>query len=268
MKWVKKILEIVLWGVLILSLLYFGLRVLVCDKFTINGESMFPLYESGDVIWVNKILAGPRIYSSFDFSSPELSSFRLPGIRKLKVGDVVVFNNPFGRNRSKIEFRINYVYAKRILGCPGDTIGIDDAFYYNLEYKGQFGDKYSQELLSNTEESDLGYDIEAFPRLDELGWTIYDMGPLTVPRRGMKVGLDYINTRIYALAIEYETGMKPVWKDGCCLINGEVRSIYEFTKDYYYLVGDNVINSLDSRCFGFVPEEYIVGVAVAKSRKK
>ena len=268
MKIRAKYIQWILFVICLLPIVNLSLRILVYDRFTISGESMSPEFRSGDVVWVNKLIIGPRIYKSLDFTSSTLSSFRLPGFRELKIDDVVIFNSPFGRGNKKIEFQINYVYAKRVLGCPGDTIGIDNSYYYNRGYEGAFGDMLSQEDLLHTKPDDLGYNIETFPRLPELGWTIYNMGPLTVPEIGMEIELDYLNTHLYALAIEAEVGAKPIWKDGKCVINGEYCKKYKFKNDYYYLVGDNVINSLDSRCFGFVPKEYIVGVVVAKYRRK
>ena len=100
----------------------------------------------------------------------------MPGLRKPRVGEVVLCNYPHGRENFKIEFRINYVYAKRILGCPGDTVGVRNGFCYNTSY------------------------------------------------------------------------------------DGNVLQAYTFVHDYYYLIGDNVLNSKDSRYFGFVPELYIIGI--------
>ena len=114
-----------LFGV-ILILLVLIVRIFVFDRFTIKGDSMLPTYCSGDKIWVNKLLMGARLYLRYDFESPELKSFRMPGLSKLNIGDIAVFNAPYGLDRERIEFRINLVYAKRCLGRPGDTIGIKD----------------------------------------------------------------------------------------------------------------------------------------------
>ena len=133
-------------SVCLLFLLTCALRVFVCDRFIIKGDSMSPTYESGEAVWVNKLLVGARIYTDLDFSSSELKAFRMLGFRKPKTGDVVIFNYPHGRDNYKIEFRINYVYAKRILGCPGDVIGIKDGICYKEGFDGTFGVKEIQEL--------------------------------------------------------------------------------------------------------------------------
>lgn len=252
---------LLLGSVSMLFLLACAVRVFVCDRFVIKGESMAPTYESGEAVWVNKLLMGARIYTDYDFDSPELHAFRMPGFRNAEVGDVVIFNYPFGRGNHRIEFRINYVYAKRILGCPGDTIGIRGGYYYNESLDdGSFGVPERQELLSHTPDSLLGYSPNAFPLSLDIGWTIYDSGPMTVPSKGMNVTLDELNTMLYSLVILYETGHEPEWDGTRCLIDGKAVQSYTFTGDYYYLVGDNALNSKDSRFFGFVPELYIIGI--------
>ena len=102
---------------------------------------MLPTLEPGDRIWVNKLLYGPRIYKSLNFEAhAPVKCFRLPGLRKIRPGDVICFNYPLGYDRwTVIEFRINYVYCKRVVGTPGDTIGISDGITWNNNYKGIIG---------------------------------------------------------------------------------------------------------------------------------
>lgn len=260
MKVIVKVISLIIFSVCLLFLLTFALRVFVCDRFIIKGDSMSPAYESGEAVWVNKLLMGARIYTDLDFSSSELKAFRMPGFRKPKTGDVVIFNYPHGRDNYKIEFRINYVYAKRILGCPGDVIGIKDGICYKEGFDGTFGVKEIQEALSNTPESQLGYSKSAFPLTDEVGWTVYDTGPLLVPAKGMSVPMTKLNYILYRHVIEYETGEMPLWENGQCFSAGKPITYYSFLQDYFYLIGDNVLNSKDSRYFGFVPELYLIGI--------
>ncbi|MDD6825336.1 MAG: signal peptidase I [Oscillospiraceae bacterium] len=260
MKVIVKVITLTIFSVCLLFLMTCALRVFVCDRFIIKGDSMAPTYESGEAVWVNKLLMGARIYTDFDFSSSELKAFRMPGFKKPETGDVVIFNYPHGRDNYKIEFRINYVYAKRILGCPGDVIGIKDGICYKEGFDGTFGVKEIQETLSKTPESQLGYSKSAFPLTDEVGWTVYDTGPLRVPAKGMSVPMTRLNYILYRHVIEYETGEMPLWENGQCFSAGKPITYYAFLQDYYYLIGDNVLNSKDSRYFGFVPELYIIGI--------
>lgn len=97
---------------------------------------------------------GARIYRNYDFSSTKLSSFRMPGLRKLSVGDIVIFNYPFVCSKDTIGFKINYVYAKRCLGAPGDSVRIKDGFYRDEEGR-IVGESEFQYRLHNLSDSSL-----------------------------------------------------------------------------------------------------------------
>ena len=241
------------------------LPVFVCDQFRIGGVSMSPTLKTGDHVFVNKLLMGARIYTKYDFSDPVMESFRMPGLRKIRPGDVAVFNYPEGRDRGKIEFRINYVYAKRCIGCPGDTVSIVDGYYRNSRFPDMtIGSAMMQSTLSGTPDHLLeaqGVYLPAMPFRPEYGWTIRDFGPLYVPREGGRVAIDTSSVALYSKIIEFETGRLPETRDGKVYISGAEVSEYEFRKDYCFFGGDNVLNSRDSRYFGFVPEEYITGIA-------
>lgn len=239
--------------------------VFVCDQFRIGGVSMQPTLRIGDHILVNKLLMGARIYTKYDFSDPEMESFRMPGLRKLRPGDVAVFNYPEGRDRGKIEFRINYVYAKRCIGCPGDTVRIEDGYYRNSRCPDMLiGSDMMQSALSCSTDSVLsatGVYLPAMPFRPDYGWTIREFGPLYVPRMGEKIPLDSCSLMLYGKVIEFETGSMPEMKGGKVYVSGKEADEYMFVKDYCFFGGDNVLNSRDSRYFGFVPEEYVIGIA-------
>ncbi len=235
------------------------------DQFKIHGESMSPTLESGDHILVNKLLMGARIYRKYDFSDSKLDCFRMPGLRKAEIGDIVVFNYPKGRGRGRIEFKINYVYAKRCVGCPGDTVRIVDGYYRNHRaLKMEICPEPGQEFLSSNSDSvlfNMGICVNAMPFSKKMGWTIRNFGPLYVPRKGAKILLTPASLLLYGREIEFETGSFPEVLDDRIYLNGHEISEYEFTSDWYFFSGDNVLNSKDSRYIGLVPEDYIVGIA-------
>lgn len=239
--------------------------VFVADQFRTGGESMSPVLETGDHILVDKLLMGARIYTAYDFTVPELKSFRMPGIRRARPGDVAVFNYPEGWEKNRIGFRINYVYTKRCIGCPGDTVRIKNGFYRNSSCPDEIlGSDVMQSILSGTPDSLLvaqGVFLPAMPFRKDFGWTIRDFGPLYIPGRGDSVRLDDMSVRLYRKIIEYETDEKVEVRDGMVYIGGSPAESYTFEGNYYFFGGDNVLNSKDSRYIGLVPEEFIVGIA-------
>jgi signal peptidase I len=268
-KTVDRILTIVLWLLIVANvvpLLWYGTRVFVTDRFVIKGESMEPTLHTGEGVWVNKLLMGARIYTKFDFEdSPELHCFRMPGLRKLRVGDVAVFNYPYGRGGDTIAFKINYVYCKRCWGTPGDTVRIVDGRLETetaetvARHPSHGSNLFSSLAQRMQQTSDSVLLRMRMLRAGQFAgerdnWTTKDFGPIVVPKKGMTIALDSINRKHYERVIRWETGVTV----------GEITHSnsknYTFWQDWYFFVGDNVTNSRDSRFFGFVPADFVIGI--------
>jgi len=159
--------------------------------------------------------------------------------RNVNRHDVIIFNHPNGSNDQLV---------KRCIGLPGDTVGIvRSAIYINGKINI---------AIPTVRKSSYDFKVE-FP-LRTLEWDINNFGPVVTPIKGLSVPLDSTNMNLYFNTIQFE-GEKISCKDNIFYIGKNQATDYTFNTNSYFVLGDNRGNSLDSRHFGFVSEELIVG---------
>ncbi len=217
----------------------------------------------GDFVLVNKFIYGSSSPKYIPFTQIELPFFRLPAFKEPESTDIVVFEYPGDRDQLRAtELGVNYV--KRCIGTPGDTIQIIDKLVLvnGKEFWRPPNIKYYDGKSGNfLKPKPRGYsDPRIFPK--GMNWNEDNYGPLVVPKEGSTISLNKYNVEQWRTVIDREYNKKVVdVKDGIVLINNIPVSSYTFKKDYYFMMGDNRDNSMDSRFWGLVPRDLVVGQA-------
>jgi len=238
------------------------LRLFVVDFYSIPSDSMSPAIEPGDFILVNKLSFGARMYKNFDFlkNQTEPETWRVKGYAPMRHGDVVVFNFPYSKSWNKIRMHLSRFYVKRCIGLPGDTLCIRKGFYEINGLSG-FGNLKEQSMIGSYRGEFPPGIFHTIPFDSRLNWNIQNMGPLYIPRQGDRIVLDTIHCRLYRKMIEYESGLTIRERGGQVFGNDSLMHSYTFRTDWYFMGGDKMWNSQDSRYIGLIPKEFIVGKA-------
>lgn len=192
----------------------------------------------GDGIVVSKIHYGTRFFN-----------LKVPGISPVKRNDIIVFNHPQANSE---------IWIKRCIGLPGDTLLIVN----NTPYISGLLEK-AKKPSSNVP---IIYHLK-FPKNLPQYFRSKDKanyGPVIIPKRNMEIGISPINIRAYKTVIEKHEGNNIKIFNDHILINGKIASSYRFKRNYYFTLGDNRWHSTDSRFWGFLPEEDIIGKAILK----
>ncbi len=209
----------------------------------------------GDFLLVNQFIYGSKSPQYIPFTDTSIPYFQLPPLKYPHRGDVVVFEWPGDRDQVTAPEPTDYI--KRCIGTPGDTIQIVNRVVY---VNGQLvpypaGVKFDPFAILPK-----GYpNPQIFPEGSNFNEDNY--GPIVVPKKGDVIHLnenDYLKWKIF---IERE-GHECSLLGSAVYVDNRPTAEYTVKRNYYFMMGDNRQNSLDSRFWGFVPFQNIVGEAM------
>ena len=247
----------------IFILIKFLLQITAIVTFHIPTDSMQSTLLPGDNILVNKTIVGARIFNIWEVAEEkEVKIYRLPGLGKVKRGDVLVFHFPYPHSSDTLSMHLLKYYVKRCIALPGDTMGISQGHYYIKGVNELIGNVEAQKRVAQLQkENTRGIVMETYPWDKYINWTIQDFGPLYVPAAGQTVVMDSTAVKLYRNLVEWEQKKPLTRKENQVYLGDSLIKEYCFKENYYFVGGDYMENSKDSRYWGLLPEPYIVGVA-------
>ena len=239
------------------------IQITSVTSFHIPTDSMQPTLKPGDNILVNKSIMGARIFDIWEAAEEkEVEIHRLPGLGKVKRNDVLVFHYPYPHSNDSLSMHLLKYYVKRCIALPGDTMGIRKGHYYIKGINEPIGNIEAQKRIEKLPKEDArGIVMNTYPWNKYIDWTIQDFGPLHVPARGQTVVMDSTAVKLYRKLVEWEQKKPLVRKVNNVYLGDSLIKEYCFQENYYFMGGDYMENSKDSRYWGLLPEPYIVGVA-------
>jgi signal peptidase I len=249
----KKFIRLIFY----LIILAIFLRAFILGAFRIPTSSMADTLYPGDFIIVNLAaykLNTPQQIPILGLSIPSVNIFNTG---KPEINDLIVFKFPTINSDDAVYNRTNLI--KRIVAIPGDTLQI-----------------INKKIVVNGKETNLPETIRlSFENIkpegkeDEdifysgTGWNSDNYGPVRVPAVGDAININTDNIDDWKRLIVYEYEEKVVRKEGSVItIDDKPVRNYVIKKNHYFVIGDNFNNSRDSRYFGFVNEDMILGKAM------
>ena len=179
---------------------------------------------------------------------------------------MLVFNFPYPAQWDSIGLNVMSYYVKRCVALPGDTFEIRKAHYWVRSCEMSLGNVESQDALmrivANGREKDYGIVMSGYPYNGLVDWNIVNFGPLYLPAKGDEIEMNPKHAVLYRNVIEWEQRKKLFLYGDTVLLNDSAIHAYRFKENYYFVAGDKVMNSQDSRYWGLLPEPFIVGKAV------
>jgi len=237
-------------SLVIIILIALGLRATVVEAYIVPTGSMERTILVGDFLIGNKFIYGMRTpdrvgipYTRIGFDMPWV---RLPPFRRPKMGDVVIFKYPLDPMDK---------YVKRLIAGPGQEVEIRGREIY-VDGKQYFHPKHLQ-FLERQPQPEGWNDPNIFPR----GNGNKDhYGLMRIPEKGDTLFVGKDNAVIWDVA--NLDGHNVQVQGEYLLIDGQRLTHYIVEQDYYFMMGDNRDYSFDSRFWGFVPHDYVLGEAL------
>jgi signal peptidase I len=248
-----KFFKVLFWVALIALII----KAFALDAFKIPSTSMENTLQPGDFILANKFafnISTPREIPFVNIPIPQYKFFQ---VGKPQINDIVIFEFPEGFESDPLKGGSKYV--KRIVAGPHDTLRITDGQIFVNSKLIKLPSTFKTPKLLNEEEIDKEETI--YP--PGAKWNRISYGPIVVPAKGDTIKITPENFEKRQSVIVMDHGERSLLSEGT-LVTLDGRAIFEYilTQDHYFVIGDNFEVSMDSRHFGFITDNMIIGKAM------
>ncbi|HEY6191460.1 MAG TPA: signal peptidase I [Bacteroidota bacterium] len=228
------------------------LNSFVLASFEVPTGSMENEIMTGDFLLVNKFVFGGTTPRTIPFTNTKIPAFKLPSLWTVEKGDVIVFIFP--GNRDEVEPAEFAYYLKRCMATAGDTLQVINRVVY---INGRPAPVPRNVKFNSTVVKPQGLaDEHIFPK--GMPFNEDNYGPVVIPKKGDKISLTRESFERWRIFIRRE-GHTAKMTEGKAYVDGVEKETYTVERDYLFGMGDNRDNSLDSRFWGFIPVESVVG---------
>jgi len=252
----KKLLKFIKIAFLV-AIIALIIKAFAIDAFQIPSTSMENTLQPGDFIFANKFayeIATPR---EIPIANLHIPQYKLFEVGKPEINDIVIFEFPQGFENDPI--RGGSKYVKRLIAGPHDTLRITNGEIFVNGRAIKLPSTYKNPNYADDKE--VMKDEAIYP--PEAKWNRDSYGPIIIPAKGDTIMIAPENFDRWQSVIVMDHGERSLLSEGT-IVTLHGRAIFEYVlkQDHYFVIGDNFEESMDSRHFGFITDNMIIGKAL------